>query len=98
MLNRYRQRILLLSVLLGFAPLGFAFDLFGTSCLEDLEENARLWSQCTAKFDRNDSRCKAFGHEIEEARARCERGGKSKARIDAAMNAGFRTAGRLEED
>ena len=63
MLNPYRQRIWLLSVLLGFAPLGFAFDLFGTSCLEDLEENARLWSQCTAEFDRNDSRCKAFGHE-----------------------------------
>ena len=65
----------------------------GPSCLETLAADTRLWSECTAGFDRQDSRCKAQAGRMHATMTRCEAEGSSRADINAAMARGNAAAG-----
>jgi hypothetical protein len=70
----------------------------GPDCLETLSADTRVWSECTAGFDRRDSRCKAYAGRMQATMSRCEAEGASRAEINAAMAAGNAAAGsRLPE-
>jgi len=77
----------------GFAVPAAALELFGPSCLEKLTRRTQVWAECTAQFDRSDSRCRAPTGKMHNAMQKCSREGASKSEIDAAMTDGYRAAG-----
>lgn len=95
-------RIVPLRVLAG--ALGAGCSVFvqamgiGPNCLETLSADTQVWTECTAGFDRRDSRCKAYAGRMQTTMSRCEAEGSSRAEINAAMAAGNAAAGsRLPE-
>lgn len=70
-----------------------ALPLLGPGCLEKLTAHTRAWAECTKQFDRVDNRCKQPAAKMNAYMQKCASKGKSKARIDAAMTAGYRLAG-----
>lgn len=81
----------------GWSVLASAMGI-GPNCLETLTADTRVWTECTAGFDRRDSRCKAYAGRMQATMERCETEGSSRAEINAAMAAGNATAGsRLPE-
>lgn len=70
-----------------------ALQLFGPNCLETLTERTHVWAECKGRFGANNTRCKSPKAGMHHAMQKCERKGFSKAEIDAAMGAGYRSAG-----
>jgi len=70
-----------------------AMSLVPPNCLDELALKTQTWAECTQRFSRNDRRCKPSTAKMHKATQQCQKEGKSKAEIDAAMAQGFRKAG-----
>ncbi len=88
-----------LGVLLGAGCSALVHAMgIGPHCLETLEADTRVWTECTAGFDRQDSRCKVYAGRMHQTMLRCEAEGASRTEINTAMAMGNAAAGsRLPE-
>jgi hypothetical protein len=79
-----------------FATPASALPLFGPNCLETLTERTHIWAECNGRFGASNTRCKSPKTRMHHAMQKCEHKGYSKTEIDAAMAAGYRSAGTRE--
>ena len=88
----FRSRLLVCVIGAGWSALAPAMGI-GPNCLETLTADTRLWTECTAGFDRQDSRCKGYAGRMHATMSRCEAEGASRSEINAAMAKGNAAAG-----